>query len=76
MQETAGDATEDAARVIREMSAILRASLLALSEAGGTDEACRLAAQACAALRQPQREEWHIFNKLLHKLSSRSTPIG
>ena len=59
-----------------EISAILRDSLLELSELGRADDACRLAARACAVLRRSQADEWHMFNKLLHKLSSRSAPVG
>jgi hypothetical protein len=69
----AGDGT---AGTTAAMSAILRDSLLELSELGRADDACRLAARACAVLRRSQADEWHTFNKLLHKLSSRSGPVG
>lgn len=48
---------------------ILLASLEALAAAGHADEACRLAGQACAALRQNDLVGWKRFNVLLHRLS-------
>lgn len=48
---------------------ILLASLEALAAAGRTDEACRLAGQACATLRQNDLAGWKRFNALLHRLS-------
>lgn len=63
-------------RAIGELSAILKTSLMALGDAGRPDDACRLAARACAALRQPQRRQWHIFNTLLHRLSPKSGAVG
>lgn len=47
---------------------ILLASLEALAAAGETDAACRLAGQACAALRQHDATAWRRFNALLHRL--------
>lgn len=48
---------------------VLLASLEALAAAGHADEACRLAGQACAALRQSDIAGWKRFNALLHRLS-------
>lgn len=47
---------------------ILLASLEALAATGETDTACRLAGQACAALRQHDATAWRRFNALLHRL--------
>jgi hypothetical protein len=61
--------TGSSARIAAELTDILRTSLLALAEAGEPDMACRLAARACATLRQEQPDHWQVFNKLLHRLS-------
>jgi hypothetical protein len=54
-----------------DLAGILLASLEALAAAGQVDEACRLAGQACAALRQSDPGTWHRFNALLHRLVRR-----
>lgn len=50
---------------------ILLASLEALAATGETETACRLAGQACAALRQHDTTAWRRFNALLHRLALR-----
>ena len=55
---------------------VLLASLKALADAGEADAACRLAGRACAALREQDRTQWMRFNKLLHRLSSMTGPVG
>lgn len=47
--------------------AILLASLDALMSAGEADTACRLAGQACAALRGRDDAGWRRFNAFLHR---------
>ena len=76
LESTGKHADDGATGNTAAISAILRDSLLELSELGRADDACRLAARACAVLRRSQADEWHMFNKLLHKLSSRSAPVG
>jgi hypothetical protein len=48
---------------------ILLSSLEALAATGQVDPACRLAGQACAALRKNDLSGWRKFNALLHRLS-------
>jgi hypothetical protein len=52
---------------------ILLASLTELAAAGRVETACRLAGQACAALRRRDRKAEHRFNALLHRLSRQLT---
>jgi hypothetical protein len=52
---------------------ILLASLTALALAGQTETACRLAGQACAALRQVSPPACQAFNVFLHRFA-RHTP--
>ena len=52
---------------------ILLASLTALARAGRTETACRLAGQACAALRETSPAAWQAFNAFLHRFA-RQTP--
>ena len=52
---------------------ILLASLTALAMAGRPETACRLAGQACAALRETSPEAWQAFNGFLHRFA-RQTP--
>jgi hypothetical protein len=47
----------------------LLASLEALAAAGQVETACRLAGQACAALRRSDPRGAHRFNALLHRLT-------
>lgn len=63
------DAVDRPARTMPDsLDRILLASLEALAAAGETDAACRLAGQACAALRQHDATAWRRFNALLHRL--------
>ncbi len=48
---------------------ILLASLKELAAAGRVETACRLAGQACAALRHHDPVAWRGFNALLHRLT-------
>ncbi len=48
---------------------LLLAALQALAAAGQTETACRLAGQACAALRRRDPAQWRRFNALLHRLT-------
>ena len=67
-----GDSPEDRAPVSAGSQAlvgILSASLEALAAAGEPDAACRLAGQACAALRHGDPAAWRRFNALLHRLT-------
>lgn len=50
---------------------LLLASLEALAATDKVEDACRLAGQACAALRQSDQAGWRRFNSLLHRLSGR-----
>jgi len=52
---------------------VLLSSLEALAAAGNVDAACRLAGQACAALRKGDPQGWRKFNALLHRLSLSSS---
>ncbi len=52
---------------------VLVASLRALAAAGRTDEACRLAGRACAAVRGSDPTAWRQFNALLHRLTREGT---
>jgi hypothetical protein len=58
------------------LSEILCESLTALAAAGQAEEACRLAGQACAALRGKDPQNWRRFNVLLHRLGPISGPVG
>lgn len=52
---------------------VLLASLRALAAAGRSDEACRLAGRACAAVRGSDPTAWRQFNALLHRLTRDGT---
>lgn len=66
---SAPDAVDRPARTAPDgLDRILLTSLEALAAAGETDAACRLAGQACAALRQHDAAAWRRFNALLHRL--------
>lgn len=47
-------------------------ALLSLAEMGRTEQACRLAAQGCVALRQCQAREAERLNAVLHSLTRNS----
>jgi hypothetical protein len=47
---------------------LLIASLEALAAAGQPDLACRLAGQACAAVRHNDPAAWHHLNIFLHRM--------
>jgi len=49
------------------LAAILLSSLDALVAAGEADAACRLAGEACAALRGRDDDGWRYFNAFLHR---------
>jgi hypothetical protein len=55
------------------LSDVLLSSLEALAATGNVDAACRLAGQACAALRKNDPQGWRKFNALLHRLSLSSS---
>jgi hypothetical protein len=55
------------------LSDVLVSSLEALAATGNVDAACRLAGQACAALRKNDPQGWRKFNALLHRLSLSSS---
>jgi hypothetical protein len=52
---------------------VLLASLKELAAAGQVEIACRLAGQACAALRDDSPAAWKMFNAFLHRFA-RQTP--
>jgi len=52
-----------------ELSRLLLASLEKLAAAGEIEAACRLAGQACAALRRDDEAATRPFNALLHRLT-------
>lgn len=53
----------------RHLADILVASLKALAEAGEIEFACRLAGQACVALRHTSPKTARRFDVLLHRLT-------
>ncbi|MBX6322758.1 MAG: hypothetical protein IRY94_13085 [Rhodospirillaceae bacterium] len=72
----AGDgppAAPDSGATAERLSEILLASLAALAAAGEVETACRLAGQACAALRGPAPGAARRFDILLHRLTPRLT---
>ena len=50
---------------------VLIAGLQALADAGEPDLACRLAGQACAAVRHDNPAAWHHLNVFLHRMIQR-----
>lgn len=56
-----------------DLSDVLLASLMVLVAAGRVETACRLAGQACAALRENSPGPWRRFNAFLHRFA-RETP--
>jgi len=53
----------------RRLSEILLASITALAGAGEVEAACRLAGQACVALRCSEPDAARRFDALLHRLT-------
>jgi len=70
------EAEKTSSSIDDELCEILRTSLQALAAAGQSEAACRLAARACAALRQENAERWGKFNGLLHRLSPMTGDVG
>jgi hypothetical protein len=54
-----------------DLSALLLKSLEELAAAGNVEMACRIAGQACMALRRNAPGAEHRFNALLHRLARR-----
>ncbi len=59
----------DVSVTTKRISEILLRSLTALASAGDVEAACRLAGQACIALRHTDPAVAGRFNALLHRLS-------
>lgn len=59
----------DASVPTRRLSEILLASITALADAGEVEAACRLAGQACVALRCSEPGAARRFDALLHRLT-------
>lgn len=57
----------------RRLSEILLESVTALAGAGELETACRLAGQACVALRATDPTAAHRFDVLLHRLTPKLT---
>ncbi len=55
----------------KRLADILLASITALAGAGEVEAACRLAGQACAALRGADPATARRFDALLHRLAAR-----
>jgi hypothetical protein len=58
---------------ISSLSEILLASITALATAGDVEKACRLAGQACVALRASDPAAARRFDVLLHRLTPKLT---
>jgi len=72
-ETTTDDAAKDAARhAPPQIADILLASLKELAAAGQVETACRLAGQACAALRNDAPDAWSAFNVFLHRFARRT----
>jgi hypothetical protein len=61
----------DAPAMPARLSEILLASLSALAAAGEVEKACRLAGEACVALRGTEPAAARRFDVLLHRLTPR-----
>lgn len=57
---------------VTPLADILLASLNELAAAGRIESACRLAGQACAALREDSPAAWKGFNAFLHRFATRT----
>ena len=63
----------DTSTAVQDLAGILITSLSALAAAGEVEAACRLAGQACVALRRTDRTAARRFDVLLHRLSPKLT---
>jgi hypothetical protein len=63
----------DASAKPARLPEILLASITALATAGEVENACRLAGQACVALRHADPEAARRFDILLHRLTPKLT---
>jgi hypothetical protein len=61
-------ASQTSARDNTALARVLITSLDALAVAGQPDMACRLAGQACAAVRQSDPATWQRLNVFLHRM--------
>jgi len=59
-----------------QLVGLLLDALQKLADTGEVDVACRIAGQACAALRRRDAKSEHRFNALLHRLVRKLEPIG
>jgi hypothetical protein len=64
-------AVQEPSTSTNRLSEILLASITALAGAGEVEEACRLAGQACVALRGTDPMTSRRFDALLHRLTPR-----
>ena len=74
--DSASVQTPDAAEALaaaRRLSEILLESIGALAGAGEVETACRLAGQACVALRRTDATAARRFDVLLHRLTPKLT---
>ena len=55
-----------------QLANVLLESLKALASIGQADTACRLAGQACAALRENSPASWKAFNAFLHRYAGQT----
>lgn len=69
---TATDATEPSP-LARRLSDLLLEGLAALAATGEVEKACRLAGQACVALRDADPAAARRFDVLLHRLTPKLT---
>jgi hypothetical protein len=67
------EGTPDAPAGPARLSEILLASIRALDAAGEVENACRLAGQACVALRRDDPAAARRFDALLHRLTRKLT---
>jgi hypothetical protein len=63
------DASSTGAHSPDRLPDILLRSLKLLADTGEVDQACRLAGEACVALRKVDHHSAQRFNALLHRLS-------
>ncbi|KQY99392.1 hypothetical protein ASD45_00195 [Pseudolabrys sp. Root1462] len=55
-----------------QLEKLLLESLKALAALGQIEAACRLAGQACAALRENSPTSWKAFNAFLHRYAGQT----